>query len=243
MAIASFDVGMKNLAYAVIDSERSILYWNTHDISPARGEDVCVCLVKLLDTLPFLLHDVETVIIEKQPSKNNKMRIIESLLYAYFIIKGASSEDSSVKKAVIYSAKYKLGAESFRGKSSYAERKKLSVLRCSKFIESQSESMQTLFNGSKKKDDLADSLLQGLAYMKAPELTALSELKFSYEEKIVSRKPSKKQNKYGFSKSNLKWTYTHEASKFETCPKVISACKKWYGSVDEALNALKSKRS
>ena len=55
-----------------------------------------------------------------------------------------------------------------------------------------------LFNVSKKKDDLADSYLQAISY-----------LRYSLQKKtgkVIARKPSKRQIKFHkFSKSNLKY--------------------------------------
>ena len=83
MKILSFDVGIKNLAYCITNNE-VIEKWEVLDITANAKESNCAKLVTILDTCEGLL-DCDLVLIEKQPSKNNKMRIIEGLLNAYFV--------------------------------------------------------------------------------------------------------------------------------------------------------------
>ena len=52
------------------------------------------------------------------------MRIIEGLLNAYFVIKGITNRESDIDKVIVYSAKHKLGKDTFRGKTNYSQRKK-----------------------------------------------------------------------------------------------------------------------
>ena len=248
MKILSFDVGIKNLAYCIYDSSlNDILFWNIIDITSSRIDNACAHMVNLLDTYSELL-DNDIVLIEKQPSKNNKMRIIEGLLNAYFVIKGLTNKDSTISKVLVYSAKHKLGKDTFRGKSNYSQRKKLGIFRTEAFLRQykQTEDIHHLFLNSKKKDDLADSLLQALSYI---NLNIDCDTKsFSANEKIISRKPSKKQERSRYSKCNLKYLltqYTKENNSKEYIldqisnnTKISSAIKYWYTSSEEAYNKL-----
>ena len=204
MKIASFDVGIKNLAFCIADGEH-IIQWEVVDISSRGNNDMCKQVVLCLDKFACLL-DVDTILIEKQPSKNNKMRIVESLINAYFVIKGSLNEMSPVKKVCVYSAKHKLGASSFKGKQNYRERKKLGVTRCAAFIENteQDSIFKERFKLSKKKDDLADCLLQLLSYINCNYLKELEHTQLDSVCKIVARKPTAMQLRKMYSKSNLK---------------------------------------
>jgi hypothetical protein len=201
-------------------------------------------LIKILDTIPELL-ETHLVLIEKQPSRNNKMRIVEAMLNAYFIIKGTTNSSSSIKKVIVYSAKHKLGSETIKGKKGYAQRKKLSVERTQEFLnqQQQTEEIQNVFKNSKKKDDLADSLLQALAFTKNTIHKEISEQPI--ELKISARKPTEKQEKSGYSMSNLKWFFKEkseeEQEKISKQTKVAKAMKRWfYGkSLKEILANLK----
>ena len=127
MKIASFDVGTKNLAYCIVENGL-IQHWDVLEIKYTTNETLCNNIVRAMDVHPELL-EVDTVVIEKQPSKNNKMRIVEALLNAYFVIKGTTSASSLVSKVCVYSSKHKLGDTNLRGNSNYRERKKLGITR------------------------------------------------------------------------------------------------------------------
>tara|TARA_B100001094_G_scaffold137877_1_gene133523 strand:+ start:787 stop:1530 length:744 start_codon:yes stop_codon:yes gene_type:complete len=245
MYILSFDVGIKNLAFCVFDSKtKKICRWENISLDPQKGEDMCLCVVRNMDNYEELLNFIDKVVIEKQPSRNNKMRVIEALLQSYFVIKGLASLESTISKVSIYSAKHKLGnIPSLRGKSNYAERKKLSVQRCKSYIESSNQpfEMKNKFEKSKKKDDLADTLLQALAYIGDPILeTQQTEISNS---KISARKPTDKQEKRGYSKNNLKYFYKEYGkeefkNKFNTNKKIEKALLMYFDNLETALSHL-----
>jgi len=248
MRILSFDVGIKNLAYCIFDSQsQKVQYWNIIDITAKKNDNACAHMVNLLDKYSELL-ECDLVLIEKQPSRNNKMRIVEGLLNAYFVIKGITNKESSIEKVIVYSAKHKLGKDTFRGKSNYSQRKKLGVFRTEAFLKQypQTDEFHYMFLNSKKKDDLADSLLQSLSYI---NLDVDCDTKsFSDNEKVISRKPSKKQERSRYSKCNLKYLLNeyikdkhskeYILSKIASETKIISAVKYWYKTPEEAFNKL-----
>lgn len=159
MVVLSFDVGQKNLAYCKVHPDtHEIQDWNVVAIPTAT----CVSsVVKALENLFPKSLELTTVIVEKQPSRNVKMRIIETILLTYFATIGV--------KTVSFSAKHKLGAvgKTMKGKSNYTMRKKMSVVMCRTYLSSlpSASSVQDMYEKSKKKDDLADCLLQYLAYI------------------------------------------------------------------------------
>uniref|UniRef100_A0A6C0F788 Mitochondrial resolvase Ydc2 catalytic domain-containing protein n=1 Tax=viral metagenome TaxID=1070528 RepID=A0A6C0F788_9ZZZZ len=244
MNICSFDVGIKNLAFAIITNGK-IIDWQLIDLHSKNQEALCKELVETLDKYPNLL-ECNIALIEKQPSRNNKMRIVEALLHSYFIIKGVTSPESNITKSIIYSAKHKLGAHTHKGSTGYRERKKLSITRCKHYLEqtNQDEKFINLFSKSKKQDDLADSLLQALSFEKNHVFETLSSQKIDTICKIISRKPTPKQEKKGLSKSNLKWLFlSNNFSSIDDYtnltlqnPKIGSAVKKWYhNDISQAL--------
>ena len=240
MKVLSFDVGLKNLAYCYLDNSK-IKYWETSEIIQKRGEDLCHSIVRHLDTMEYL-QDVNVVLIEKQPSKNNKMRIIEALLNAYYVIKCPNA------KVCVYSAKHKLTKDTFRGKTNYKERKKLSINRCNAWINDTSQDVEFIdkFSKSKKKDDFADSLLQALSYMNDSKFLEVSKMKVDNITKISSRKPTQLQEKKGYSKSNIKYiiqqNVKNKTKLKRNCIKLTKALNKWYPcesfekSLESAMN-------
>ena len=240
MSILSFDVGIKNLAFCIL-KESKIQSWNVSEIKYRTNQSLCEAIVAHLDSFPELLN-CDTVLIEKQPSRNNKMRIIEALLNAYFIIKGSSSDSSAISKVLVYSAKYKLGGNTLKGKTNYSERKKLGIMRCKKFLESTSEinnEFDEIFNKSKKKDDLADSLLQALAYNKHSIFESL-QMVTNNESKVIARKPTDKQERSSnYSRSNIKYLLQENQYNNTNCPpKLLKCIKKLYDSLDDAYKQL-----
>ena len=162
--LLSFDVGIKNLAYCLIDTSDNkwnIMDWNVIDCTSSNH---ILTLIKELDSLPHIL-DSDVILIEKQPSFNPKMRIIGGCLYTYFTLRIAHEQNRKVK-IIFYSAKHKLknvNVAQVTGKSKYYRNKKLAVEE-TKFLLKDTEWL-TYFMSNKKKDDLADSLLQGLSYI------------------------------------------------------------------------------
>lgn len=115
------------------------------------------------------------VVIENQPSfKNPRMKSIASTIYDYYLIRGVIDRDitkSNIKfvKFMSPSNKLKLANEGDTKElvlakkedgNAYKLTKSLGIKYCSELINHLPEKL-TFFNSFKKKDDLADSFLQG----------------------------------------------------------------------------------
>lgn len=145
------------MAYCKVNLEtHDIVEWNVISLPTAL-----TAIVGHLEQV-FPVENVSLILVEKQPARNVKMRIIETILLTYFSTKG-------VKTVLSYSAKHKLGSvgKTIKGKTNYTMRKKMSVVMCRTYISrTATEIINDIFNKSKKKDDLADCLLQYLSYIK-----------------------------------------------------------------------------
>jgi len=123
------------------------------------------------------------VIIENQPVlKNPTMKSIQMILYSYFSFK--SLNISNFKDLLLMNASNKLKV--YKGdvdsedmkkinklKSKYSRNKKLSILHTNLLLkehEYNSKNWCEFFNKNKKKDDLADSFLMILYYLKKNKL-------------------------------------------------------------------------
>jgi hypothetical protein len=177
MKILSFDVGIVNLAYCIFDSlTLKIEHWEIIKLENTKDHGkLHLSLITELDNRPHLIERIDTVLIEKQPSFNPKMRIIAGCLQTYFFIRGMIDSEKNgctkINTVKFFSPKHKLkcytGSELVvSGKNKYTQTKQMSVLICKhKLVEySEPEIIKDIFENSKKKDDLADCYLQAITY-------------------------------------------------------------------------------
>ena len=190
MKILSFDVGIVNLAYCIIETDESInknnvsnknpvkiLHWEVISLENIKDHaKLYINLISELDKrLPILINGINIVLIEKQPSFNPKMRIIAGCLQTYFFIRGIVDiphSENKIKIIKFYSPKNKLKCYTsdeqleVSGSNKYIQTKKLGIIICEKKLIEYSEDPQFInyFKSSKKKDDLSDCYLQALTY-------------------------------------------------------------------------------
>lgn len=127
-----------------------------------------LCVSKLRD---IDLSDINHVLIENQPAlKNPVMKSIQMIVYTFFIMDGVMKDNSSIETIHMVNARNKLKV--YKGppvecnkKGKYAQNKYLSVEYTKEMIKEEKEDFIRLFNESKKKDDLADSYLQGIYWI------------------------------------------------------------------------------
>ena len=173
----SWDIGIRNLAYCIMiihdDNKISIEEWNIINLCMDDEKVKKVSLYSLCDRLIENLNncgiiDSEIIVlIENQPVlKNPKMKSIQMMLYTYCVMIGC-------EHVILFSPRNKL--KIYNGppiicnlKNKYAQRKKLGIEYC-RYIIQDNQSYLKFFESNKKKDDLSDSLLQGLSYIKKKE--------------------------------------------------------------------------
>lgn len=175
MKLLSFDIGIKNLSYCIIDENYTIYDWKIIDLC---GElDIKKDKYKIFENIPIILNkynlidDIEIVLLENQPClKNPTMKTIQIIIYTYFVINGLHNEKSLINKILFISAKNKLSF--YNGpniecklKNKYGKTKFLGK-EYTKYYLNLNNDMKNLefFNQFKKKDDLSDCFLQGMSY-------------------------------------------------------------------------------
>ena len=164
MYVISIDVGTKNLAYCILErGDDDIVHirdWNVCEL-PCVATNIPKVTTFLRSIVPTESH-VTDVVIEKQPARNVKMRLMENTLTTFFVM-------VNVPNVVNYSSKHKLGniGKTAKGKTNYSLRKKMGIAMCGAYLRDSDNKPEwlSMFDKSKKKDDLADCLLQGLSYM------------------------------------------------------------------------------
>ena len=225
MKILSFDVGIKNLAYCILNEKKEILNWNIinlienieetcHDICGNGNNctklskyyyqkeneivyicgmhqkkhklekikkikiyntkntpilNICKTLITKLDEI-FNNIDFNIVLIENQPCLiNPTIKTIQIMIYTYFITRGII-DTNKLNDVRMISAQNKL--KTYDGpaiecdiKDKYKKNKYLSIEICKHYLNMESDKLDFLLSHTKK-DDLADSYLQGLWYLK-----------------------------------------------------------------------------
>jgi len=109
------------------------------------------------------LSSINVVVIENQISPiANRMKTVQGMIAQYFIMRNNTIEIEFV------SASNKLKTEKKDVKATYAERKKLGIKKAQEFLESDFKNpiWSDHFNNHLKKDDLADSFLQGVWFIR-----------------------------------------------------------------------------
>ena len=233
--ILSIDVGTKNLALCLLDdkAENLVREWDVDGIPPQHVDGVYVSLRKHLDERPLVLT-ADVILIEKQPDRNKRMVSVMHFLHAYFIIKCPQAE------TILYDASHKIPDVAGPGKAQYNKRKKVSIERCEAFISDGTTNAHWLdtFIKSKKKDDLADTVMQALSFVNRVEVTPASKKKKT--TKLVARKPNENQKMTKYSKPNLAWIYLNkpECEVLENNKRFMKDLKRYYRDIEELKKAL-----
>jgi len=232
--ILSIDVGIRNLAMCQFDdTSNTVIQWDVSGIPPEHKDGIYVSLRKHLDERPWILT-CDTILIEKQPDRNKKMVSVMHFLHAYFVIKAPEAE------TIIYDARFKIPDVSGPGRAQYLKRKQAAIERCRKFLEMTETNQHWLpmFDASKKKDDLADTVMQAISFTK--RIDPLPKSKKAANKKLVPRKPNENQKRTKYSKSNLAFIYKNkvECECLENNKRFMKDLKRYYRSLDDLIKEI-----
>ena len=188
MIYISFDIGVKNLAYCILRQQHhivDIIDWGIICLAESKKKvkgvntlsDNLFCeLDNLLGKLQSIgIDSINYVIIENQPSNlNGIMKTLQYMIFTYFSL--LRHWDSRVGEVVLINPSMKLQNHDFEpsskqidGKLSRAEKYKCNkadaIEICMHYIKDD-EKLDKFFKSYKKKDDLADTCLQTISYIR-----------------------------------------------------------------------------
>jgi hypothetical protein len=175
MLIISFDIGIVNLGLTIL-KDNNILIWeviklldkvkniNINNLS----EIIYIRMDDIIGRLKDITNDkIDYILLENQPSKGI-MKTTQMLLYGYFY--NLKYYDNYINEIVQVSASIKLeGVEMDKTCSKtqqYRNNKKKSIEICKQLIDNDIKLNEILNEYKLKQDDLCDSLLQIIGFLK-----------------------------------------------------------------------------
>lgn len=189
MRMLSFDVGIKNLAYCVLEVTAEVpLYiveWNTinlfEDVSEPTNvkkitiEEIATRLLSMLQVL-FTDHTYDYVLIENQPvQKNPTMKSVQMMIYSFFMLQRLSLDSLCEVRFINAGNKVKLLrnlpetpeiSELKKIATPYKRNKKLAVVIARYYLAGMEQpTMTEKLRQTSKQDDLCDSFLQAVYFV------------------------------------------------------------------------------
>lgn len=179
MKVLSFDVGIKNLSYCVLEKDVG-----TDEIRIISWENLCICesnckkiaFENLCELLILKLQEsfdgdfnADVVLIENQPMhKNGLMKSVSVMIYTYFNI--LKLQFGNVTEVRFISATNKLKCKRVKEvggntAKTYKERKLLGIELARRYIEAMCPERMSWFESQKKKDDLSEAALAGIYFL------------------------------------------------------------------------------
>lgn len=245
--IVSIDVGRKNLALCALapggcakGTQDVVAQWIVTTADPTPGG-----VATALRLLPWVL-ECDDVVIERQPLRNPTMTRLQHYLEMYFAMHDKPVTVQDAKHKLAFAASTPWWPKGDIDSWTYHMRKKLSVQTADAFLRDtpQDETFRALFRDSKKKDDLGDCLLQGMAF--AHNVRPLEIAKRGCRERgcraarVKARKPTDNQTKTGrYTKSGIAFLLKACGS-LEAAGAVTAATKGLDRSIDREFGGLQA---
>lgn len=201
MRVLSIDVGTRNLGVCVLESGENphgaqdrIHHWRVLQLPfPFTAADVAEALRESLETG----GSVDVAVVERQPGKSLLMQRIQHYCEMLCVTRGLQVAVMEARNKLVFAANTPWWPPGISAnKWTYRERKTAAVTTTRGFLEAteQDESVKTLFQRSTKRDDLADSALQAMAYA---HMFAALDAAARQPAPLKPRKPTPKQLQSG----------------------------------------------
>ena len=228
--VLSFDMGLRNLSYCLLEWDEisgtsKIQDWRVCNVvgeKNAKTMSIEQAGIMLLDFLCDRFSEgpdshATVVAIEQQPvgrrvTSNIRMKVLSHVVHTFFYLRGYQVRFVSPKRKLEGLEQSKEKAN----KARYAHNKRIAVEHCRDVLQTQDDMWSDYFDGLNKKDDAADSLLQGLVVVgdskKANQKAAEKAAKAAARAKVKLEKEAAKEGrrKAREEKATLKRKVTEE---------------------------------
>lgn len=185
--VLSWDCGLSNLAYCFLEdvntpeNEVKIRMWENFSLNSLKVCDAIDNLVTELDKRPWMLS-VDHVCIESQLQVNTTMKVLSHCIQTYFLTRGKKVVVDNNSKScletrsgprvhfVVPQSKFKVCsvAEPGSGGPGHNRNKKVAIAMAKKMLtKEKATTCLEYINSHKKQDDLADSYLQGIYFLRS----------------------------------------------------------------------------
>lgn len=181
--VLSWDCGLSNIAYCLVEyvnnekTEFKVRMWENFSLNELEVIQAVESLVRELDKRPWMVQ-ADHVCIESQLFTNTTMKIISHALQTYFVTKSKRhsarlSATSSILNTcgprvhfVVPQNKFKVcSVPEPKGAPGHARNKRVAIAMAKKILAKEPSCIAYL-DSHKKKDDLADSMLQGIYFLR-----------------------------------------------------------------------------
>ena len=244
--VLSVDVGRKNLALCALapgdcprGSRDVVAHWTVTACDPTAPG-----VARALGALPWV-DACEDVVIERQPNKNATMTRLQHYLEMYFAMRGVPATVQDAKHKLAFAAGTPWFPTAMPDNWTYHTRKKLAVQTAAAFVEATGQALAPAFRAAAKKDDMADSLLQGMAFCHAVRPLELA--KRGAAPRVLPRRPTAAQAaSKRYSRPNVVYLLARVGPDDRVDDTLRRAAEKHFGALDapllvESLEAARAK--
>lgn len=185
--VLSWDCGLSNLAYCLLEdvntaeNEVKIRMWENFSLNTLNISDAVDNLVTALDERPWMLQ-VDHICIESQLQVNTTMKALSHCIQTYFLTKSRSVPVNNTDGTTLTTkigpkvhfvapqSKFKVCSvpEPAPGGPGHNRNKKVAIAMAKKMLTKEKDRTSLEYiNSHKKQDDLADSFLQGVYFLRS----------------------------------------------------------------------------
>jgi hypothetical protein len=213
----SVDCGRLNLALCLLEPDAAdasgasdtVVRWAVVAVRGTTPSDLVDALTRL-GVADWLDPATDFVVIERQPLKNPKMKQTEHYLEMYFAMLGVRAETQDPKHKLSYAASTAWWPPGGAPSWTYHFRKKLAVQTTQALLDAvpgfcAAPELRATWLATKKRDDLADCLLQGLArcHFVGKPLAPTADSGPPAGKVVIARRPTAKTK--AFTRGHVKW--------------------------------------